>query len=614
MRQKYIDDVRTEREWKREEGREWRREEDQNSSRAKYGVTSDEETLLHSTALEPSTPCSCTCRLHQQTSVTPARPLQRPAAPFIPASPTSTIYTPPGHSVRDLTIRSSTRRGDLATVSSGGGGAASGQFRKLDSPTLQDMMAAENKENMTPPNPLPPPAFTPLSRRRCSRRSSIFTPSFRKHTTAVCPPPVAITPQQQPQGAGESNKKARKLGDGELGGAGSTTGQGRIIPLKQGYLYKKSGSSRIYRRKYVTLCSDGTITYYPSFQAYVDMVHGKEIRLQHVTVKIPGQKPTGLRSAQVSLDRLVSAETTTTTMDKTMTNNNNNNTMSSAIQDPLMASSSSSSDEFEKEVVTYEACINKKTTSSSSGDVNGGKTPKRKRHRLSDEAAAATASSTAGIETGSSSSSMFELVIVSLESRQWQFQLCSQEEGEEWVTAIQQQIHTSLKAGGCHSTTTNWLNTDDSGSSAAATDSLRQLPGNSACADCGAGSPGWASLNLGTLICIECSGIHRQLGSHITKVRSLDLDSWSDSHLALLRAVGNSLANSIWEAQLSSSEQLDVVASEQLPKGVAVKPTSSSSREVKESFIKSKYLSKSFAVAASPERINTESLVMAIER
>ena len=38
--------------------------------------------------------------------------------------------------------------------------------------------------------------------------------------------------------------------------------------------------------------------------------------------------------------------------------------------------------------------------------------------------------------------------------------------------------------------------------------------------------PDWASLNLGSLICIECSGIHRNLGTHISKVRSLELDDW----------------------------------------------------------------------------------------
>ena len=70
---------------------------------------------------------------------------------------------------------------------------------------------------------------------------------------------------------------------------------GRLIPLKQGYMYKKSVSG-IYKRKYVTLCSDSLMTYYPSFQAYIENVDGKEIQLSHVTVKIPGKKPSGLKT------------------------------------------------------------------------------------------------------------------------------------------------------------------------------------------------------------------------------------------------------------------------------------------------------------------------------
>jgi len=49
---------------------------------------------------------------------------------------------------------------------------------------------------------------------------------------------------------------------------------------------------------------------------------------------------------------------------------------------------------------------------------------------------------------------------------------------------------------------------------------LRRVPGNGACADCGAASPEWASLNLGVLLCIECGGTHRQLGVHVSKVRA----------------------------------------------------------------------------------------------
>lgn len=49
-------------------------------------------------------------------------------------------------------------------------------------------------------------------------------------------------------------------------------------------------------------------------------------------------------------------------------------------------------------------------------------------------------------------------------------------------------------------------------------DVLRKVCGNDRCADCGASEPDWASLNLGVLVCIECSGVHRNLGVHISKV------------------------------------------------------------------------------------------------
>lgn len=49
-------------------------------------------------------------------------------------------------------------------------------------------------------------------------------------------------------------------------------------------------------------------------------------------------------------------------------------------------------------------------------------------------------------------------------------------------------------------------------------DILRRVCGNDKCADCGAPEPDWASLNLGVLVCIECSGVHRNLGVHISKV------------------------------------------------------------------------------------------------
>nr|XP_006009547.1 PREDICTED: arf-GAP with coiled-coil, ANK repeat and PH domain-containing protein 1 [Latimeria chalumnae] len=57
-------------------------------------------------------------------------------------------------------------------------------------------------------------------------------------------------------------------------------------------------------------------------------------------------------------------------------------------------------------------------------------------------------------------------------------------------------------------------------------DQVQRIPGNAQCCDCNEPTPDWASINLGITLCIECSGIHRSLGVHFSKVRSLTLDSW----------------------------------------------------------------------------------------
>ncbi|PPD99026.1 hypothetical protein GOBAR_DD03938 [Gossypium barbadense] len=86
---------------------------------------------------------------------------------------------------------------------------------------------------------------------------------------------------------------------------------------------------------------------------------------------------------------------------------------------------------------------------------------------------------------------------------------------------------------------------------------LREIPGNDVCAECNAHEPDWASLNLGILLCIECSGVHRNLGVHISKVRSLTLDVkvWEPSIVELFCTLGNAYCNSIWEGSLLKNER-----------------------------------------------------------
>ncbi|GAA5972779.1 hypothetical protein JCM21900_001045 [Sporobolomyces salmonicolor] len=74
--------------------------------------------------------------------------------------------------------------------------------------------------------------------------------------------------------------------------------------------------------------------------------------------------------------------------------------------------------------------------------------------------------------------------------------------------------------------------------------------GNQRCADCRAREPRWASWSLGIVLCIRCSGIHRSLGTHISKVRSIELDDWSDEQLALMESIGNAHSNAFFEAEM----------------------------------------------------------------
>lgn len=117
------------------------------------------------------------------------------------------------------------------------------------------------------------------------------------------------------------------------------------------------------------------------------------------------------------------------------------------------------------------------------------------------------------------------------------------------------------------------------------------MPGNDACADCGAAQPKWASINLGITLCIECAGIHRSLGVHLSKVRSLtlDLEVWSPEIVQLMLSLGNNSVNSAYLACYREKTQpIDA----------------NSSREDRESWIKSKYLLKTYMPSNAIEELS----------
>jgi Arf-GAP/GTPase/ANK repeat/PH domain-containing protein 1/3 len=167
------------------------------------------------------------------------------------------------------------------------------------------------------------------------------------------------------------------------------------------------------------------------------------------------------------------------------------------------------------------------------------------------------------------------------------FEASSCEERDEWVSAIEQQILNTLqgnessKAKGGHSASSIDIQKMKSIKS--------DVAGNNKCVDCDAPNPDWASINLGVLICIECSGVHRNLGSHISRVRSLDLDEWPPGHLAVMTAIGNRTANSIWEHRINRP---------------GIKPSPNSSQEEKERFIIAKYSRREFLMPLSNQAAN----------
>uniref|UniRef100_A0A8C6KDJ4 Arf-GAP with coiled-coil, ANK repeat and PH domain-containing protein n=1 Tax=Nothobranchius furzeri TaxID=105023 RepID=A0A8C6KDJ4_NOTFU len=172
----------------------------------------------------------------------------------------------------------------------------------------------------------------------------------------------------------------------------------------------------------------------------------------------------------------------------------------------------------------------------------------------------------------------------------------SERQQQAWISAVQNSIASAFQERRedahsprqrCSSMSTNILGgggggggMDQEDEDCKALTEIQGIPGNRQCCDCGEPSPDWASINLGITLCIVCSGIHRSLGVHFSKVRSLTLDSWEPELIKLMCELGNSVINRIYEARI---DEITIK-----------KPHSSSPRGDKESWIKSKYVEKKF--------------------
>ncbi|XP_036807727.1 arf-GAP with GTPase, ANK repeat and PH domain-containing protein 1 isoform X3 [Oncorhynchus mykiss] len=392
-----------------------------------------------------------------------------------------------------------------------------------------------------------------------------------------------------------------------LEGRADSIGSGRAIPIKQGMLLKRSGKTlnKEWKKKYVTLCDNGLLTYHPSLHDYMQNVHGKEIDLLRTTVKVPGKRP----PRAVSTCAAVPSPKTNglaKDMSSLQLGPGGPGSVTSSLSASQMASgislvsfnsrgdgmhqrsySVSSADQWSEATVIANSGVSTDTglgeSVCSSPSISNTTSPKmdpppsphanRKKHRRKKSTSNFKADGLSEQEEN------FELTIVSLTGQTWHFEATSYEERDAWVQAIESQILASLQS--CESSKAKSRLTSQS--EAMALQNVRSLRGNSRCVDCEAQNPDWASLNLGALICIECSGIHRNLGTHLSRVRSLDLDEWPLELLKVMTSIGNELANDVWEGNAQGR----------------LKPAPDATREERERWIRAKYEQRLFLASLS---------------
>ncbi|XP_029635615.1 arf-GAP with SH3 domain, ANK repeat and PH domain-containing protein 2 isoform X4 [Octopus sinensis] len=179
-------------------------------------------------------------------------------------------------------------------------------------------------------------------------------------------------------------------------------------------------------------------------------------------------------------------------------------------------------------------------------------------------------------------------LISSSKNRTYHFQADDEKEMEEWISVLNNaKEEVLLKAFQDNSNSTS-INQSVRELTCSIIERVKQLPGNKTCCDCGAPDPEWLSTNLGILICLECCGIHREVGVHISRTQSIVIDELGTSQLLLARAVGNSNFNDIMEAKLAFDTSL--------------KPKATSGMNKRREFIKAKYEQHKYVIQTCTDK------------
>nr|NP_001073487.1 arf-GAP with GTPase, ANK repeat and PH domain-containing protein 2 [Danio rerio]AAI25888.1 Zgc:153779 [Danio rerio] len=374
----------------------------------------------------------------------------------------------------------------------------------------------------------------------------------------------------------------RRGSDSEKRSSDSRSDTSRSVPIKQGTLWKRSERSlnKEWKKKYVTLSNSGMLTYHSNINEFLQNAQGKEMDLLRVTVKVPGKRlhRAAAPGAPSPGPALVPVPGVNGLSKDKQTPEGGAAPNLLTVEEASRAGLSYPNDQ---KVKRCPSSVSNKGFSVDSS-IEGVTSPplgkehmpsspmtdrkKKKRNRsinLKGDAAAGQAEEEESVD----------FIIISSTGQSWHFEAQSQEDRDAWVQAIESQILASLQS--CESRNKARRNSQ---SEAVALQAIRNAKGNDLCVDCAAPNPTWASLNLGALICIECSGIHRNLGTHLSRVRSLDLDVWPSELTKVLSAIGNHMANHIWETCTQGCQKL----------------TPEATREQRESWIRAKYEQRAF--------------------